>query len=203
MVRKLNIYFHAVDMIGRLNSCVGMAQALQARGHHITFLTVPAFKDHYKQFGFDEIILPAAPEILGETDSVRAMSKGLMEIGMISNFTALEKALLYREKFKHSKPFQKKMSDCIAYHETMKKAFVEGKPDVIVTDHVMIHPAIVHSGIPWVRLESANVLILFDDDNLPPFLSGKFNFDLLELQLIPITQFRPFGQRSGQVEGIS
>lgn len=193
MARKLKIYFHAVDVVGRINSCVGMAQALAGRGHHITFLTVPAFKDHYRQFGFEEILLPVPKQSDQNVDVMKMMAKQLLENGILSNRTPLEKALAYKNGEKNSGPFEKKFADALCYNPFMVKVFAEDKPDVIVVDHYMVLPAIVHSAIPWVRLESANVLILFDDDNLPPFLSGKLVFQLKPVQISETKQSRFVG----------
>lgn len=175
MARKLEIYFHAVDVIGHINACVGMGQALADRGHHITFLTVPAFKDYYSKYGFEEIILPASPQPpdAGTEDPVKAMSKQILDSGIITNKTPLEKALMNKQTGTNNKAFRKKFNDAKAYHETMVKVLREDKPDVVVVDHYFLLPSIVHSGIPWVIVESACPLCIFDGENLPPYLSGK------------------------------
>ena len=55
--KPLTIYFYAMDGTGHLNACVGMAQALEKRGHKIVFLFNAAFKGQYSHFGFQETLL--------------------------------------------------------------------------------------------------------------------------------------------------
>ncbi|OTF82765.1 hypothetical protein BLA29_015043, partial [Euroglyphus maynei] len=50
----------AVDGVGHINACVGLAQPLKKRGHEIIFLTNEFFSGNYEKFGFKEIVLKSA-----------------------------------------------------------------------------------------------------------------------------------------------
>ncbi len=60
--------------------------------------------------------------------------------------------------------------------EQLAEIFAEVKPDVIVEDNVVGFPAMLASGIPWVRIVSCNPLEL-KDPALPPTFSGYPNDD--------------------------
>ena len=85
--RPLKVFIYAVDGAGHLNACVGMAQALQTRGHRIIFLLNSAFKGQYSNFGFDEILLevkqPQFQQILGSKNEQSEETNLLKDSGLI------------------------------------------------------------------------------------------------------------------------
>lgn len=153
-----------------VNSCIGLAQTLATRGHHITFITVEAFTGYFDKFGFDEIVLPTVKT----KDSVKCMSEELLASGLLLNKSPLEKALMWTASGPASKTLEEKYNQALEYHHHLDRIINVDKPDVIVLDHYFVLPCVLHSAIPWVAVTSASSLCVFDSPNLPPFLSGKF-----------------------------
>lgn len=177
MKRQLKIYFHTVDIIGHVNSMLGLAQALADRGHRITFITSPVFKDYYRKYGFEEIILEAVPcDLVIEPqllkDPIKYMANQYMQRGFLADKTALEKALL-RPKENETSMWEEMMRKEVMLHPQIETILKRDQPDLIVNNHFLVPPSVVYSGIPWVSLFSPNPRSLYSSEDLPPFRSGK------------------------------
>ena len=55
---QLRAVFNSVDGIGRINSCIGVAQVLQDSGYHVTFVMNEVWRGHFAKYGFSEILFP-------------------------------------------------------------------------------------------------------------------------------------------------
>ena len=174
MGRKLNVFFYSMDSVGHVNACLGLAQELAKRGHNITFFTTKAFEGHFKKWNFNEI--PLIKETKKENnkkeeeDPAKAFGSALLESGMLSNKSTLEKNSIFNEMMVHM--WDESLDEVYQFDIQIQKSIEELKPDVIILEHVLFAPSVVKSGIPWVMVESANPLSLYNSNDLSPYKSG-------------------------------
>lgn len=147
-----------------LNS-VGIAQAVEARGHKAVFLSDPGFVDIYKGYGFE-----AHPVNLSEPMPAEQMAKFWEDFinGHIPNFrnAPIDQIDNYVKEcweaiVDSAKWAQKDLPGVLAKIE----------PDVICVDNVVLFPAIKQFGKPWVRIISCSENEI-EDEGIPPHLSG-------------------------------
>ena len=165
-----------MEATGHINACLGLAQELYKRGHDITFLVSKAYDGFFNKYGFSEIILKkkelseeAKKENKGE-DPVKFMANRLLEWGVLSNKSAIEKSKIVGEV--GVKVFEESLENVSEFHDQMKQAIEDGKPDVILVEHFVVPPCIMMGDVPWVFVFSCNPVSLFESDELPPFKSG-------------------------------
>jgi len=151
---------------GPTNNCVGIGQVLQARGARVVFVVEESFAGTLEAQGFEEVLMrlkppPVEPEVPGQfwKDFVRETAPAFRK----PTIEQLEGFVL---------PVWQELVDGARYvDERLAEIFTEVKPDVIVEDNVVGFPAVLASGIPWVRIVSCNPLEL-KDPALPPTFSG-------------------------------
>ena len=151
---------------GPTNNCVGIGQVLQARGARVVFVVEESFAGTLEAQGFEEALMrlkpsPEEPEVPGQfwKDFVRETAPEFRK----PTIEQLEGFVL---------PVWQELVDGARYvDERLAEIFAEVKPDVIVEDNVVGFPAVLASGIPWVRIVSCNPLEL-KDPALPPTFSG-------------------------------
>jgi MGT family glycosyltransferase len=151
---------------GPTNNCVGIGQVLQARGARVVFVVEESFAGTLEAQGFEEALMrlkpsPVEPEVPGQfwKDFVRETAPEFRK----PTIDQLEGFVL---------PVWQELVDGARYvDERLAEIFAELKPDVIVEDNVVGFPAVLASGIPWVRIVSCNPLEL-KDPALPPTFSG-------------------------------
>lgn len=164
MTQKTIAFFPEAAFGPALNS-VGIAQAVEAKGHKAVFLSDPGFVEVYEGYGFE-----AHPVNLSEPMPPEEMAK------FWDNFIN-----------SHIPNFRKKPIDQIDnYVKECWEAIVDSAkwaekdlpgvleridPDVICVDNVVLFPAIKHHGKPWVRIISCSENEI-EDEAIPPHLSG-------------------------------
>ena len=147
-----------------LNS-VGIAQAVEARGHKAVFLSDPGFVDVYKGYGFE-----AHPVNLSEPMPPEQMAKFWDDFinGHIPNFRKSP----YDQVDNYVKDCWTMIVDTAKWAEKDLPGVLDRvRPDVICVDNVILFPAIKQSGKPWVRIISCSENEI-EDEGIPPHLSG-------------------------------
>lgn len=164
MPAKTFAFFPEAAFGPALNS-VGIAQAVEARGHRAVFLSDPGFVPVYEGYGFE-----AHPVALSEPMEPEVMAKFWTDFinGHIPNFrkTPTEQIDTY-------------VRDCWAAivdsakwaQKDLPSVLARVKPDVIAVDNVVLFPAIKQWGVPWVRVISCSENEI-EDEGIPPHLSG-------------------------------
>ncbi|XP_075588217.1 NDP-glycosyltransferase YjiC isoform X2 [Dermatophagoides farinae] len=164
--QHLKIFFMAVDGVGHINACIGLAQPLIKRGHEVIFLTNEFFSGTYEKFGFKEIVLKSAKvkQIMNKegnqkaeehpTKAMASVLKKFRDDGGDNEF-----ANLMYESVKEQNPQLITLID-------------EEKPDLIIMDQFILPPCIAYGKIPWAFLCSACPRFLYDSDDIPPMCSG-------------------------------
>ena len=181
--KPLKVFFHALDAVGHINACAGMGQAFAARGHKVTFLVNTAFRDRYEEcakFGFDIILLkradqPAPPP--EETDEEakatrnKERAKKILASGVLSAKTPLEKL---KNSVQDDSYVKSLYETAIEFHPQIADAIEREKPDLFISDHFLLMPAMLQAKIPWFHLHSSNPLGKLHSPKLPPSTSGMF-----------------------------
>jgi len=160
------VVFFPEGAYGPTNNCVGIGQVLRARGARVVFVVEESFAGTLEAQGFEEVLMrlkppPEAEEVPGQfwKDFVRDTAPEFRK----PTIEQLEGFVL---------PVWRELVDGARYvDERLAEIFAEVKPDVIVEDNVVGFPAVLASGIPWVRIVSCNPLEL-KDPALPPTFSG-------------------------------
>ncbi|MFA5955024.1 glycosyltransferase [Hyphomicrobium sp.] len=153
-----------------LNS-VGIAQAVEARGHKAVFLSDPGFVDVYRSYGFE-----AHPVNLSEPMPPEQMAKFWVDFinGHIPNFRKSP----YDQVDNYVKDCWTAIVDSAKWaQKDLPGVLGELKPDLIAVDNVILFPAIKQFGKPWVRIISCSENEI-EDPAIPPHLSGCAEHDL-------------------------
>lgn len=180
MKKSLKIFFQACDGIGHINACIGLAQALANRGHRITFLNNRNFIGTFLKYGFDEIILDDGDDENNVDDRVKShpiesvpVTQSFVESGFLSAKSSYDQLDLF-DRHKNENLFCKLIYDDFKkVHEHMANVLKTEQPDLIVIDNSLIPPCIAFGQIPFIYSWSANPLMMFRSDKLPPMMSGK------------------------------
>ncbi len=166
MSDRPTVVFFPEGAYGPTNNCVGIGQVLRARGARVVFVVEESFAGTLEAQGLEEVLMrlkppPEAEEVPGQfwKDFVRETAPEFRK----PTIEQLEGFVL---------PVWSELVDGARYvDERLAEIFAEVKPDVIVEDNVVGFPAVLASGIPWVRIVSCNPLEL-KDPALPPTFSG-------------------------------
>lgn len=164
MAQKTIAFFPEAAYGPALNS-VGIAQAVEARGHRAVFLSDPGFVDVYKGYGFE-----AHPVNLSEPMPPEQMAKFWEDFinGHIPNFRKSP----YDQIDNYVKDCWTAIVDSAKWaQKDLPRVLAAIKPDVICVDNVILFPAIKQYGKPWVRVISCSENEIEDED-IPPHLSG-------------------------------
>ena len=164
MPRKTFAFFPEAAFGPALNS-VGIAQAIEARGHKAVFLSDPGFVEVYQGYGFE-----AHPVNLSEPMPAEQMAKFWEDFinGHIPNFA---KAPIDQID-NYVKECWEAIVDSAKWAEKDLPGVLDRiRPDVVCVDNVVLFPAIKQFGKPWVRIISCSENEI-EDDAIPPHLSG-------------------------------
>ena len=164
MPQKTFAFFPEAAFGPALNS-VGIAQAVEARGHKAVFVSDPGFVEVYQDYGFE-----AHPVNLSEPMPPEQMAKFWEDFinGHIPNFA---KAPIDQID-NYVKECWEAIVDSAKWAEKDLPGVLERiRPDVVCIDNVILFPAIKQFGRPWVRIISCSENEI-EDDAIPPHLSG-------------------------------
>ncbi len=164
MTGKTFAFFPEAAFGPALNS-VGIAQAVEARGHRAVFLSDPGFVPVYEGYGFE-----AHPVALSEPMEPEAMARFWEDFinGHIPNFRKppIEQIDTY------VKDCWSAIVDSAKWaQKDLPAVLARIRPDVIAVDNVILFPAIKQFGVPWVRVISCSENEI-EDEAIPPHLSG-------------------------------
>jgi MGT family glycosyltransferase len=168
------VIFFPEGAFGPTNNLVGMAHILKQRGVRCVFVVEESFAGTLAAKGFEEQLmrLKPKPEVEEEPgqfwkDFIRDTAPQFRK----SPYDQIETLI---------KPIWEELVDGARYaNNRLTEIFQTVRPDVIVEDNVVAFPAVVGSGIPWVRSVSCNPLEM-KDPALPPTFSGLPSADTSE-----------------------
>ncbi|MEP9373392.1 glycosyltransferase [Mesorhizobium sp. KR1-2] len=166
-MRKANptIVLFPEASFGAALNCVGIAQALRARGARPVFICHAGFSGVFADYGFQEYQLPTKdPLSVSERQSYwQAFVRRHLPHFRLSPADQLETYV--------APTWQAIVDTAASAEEPLRQLLAQLKPDAVVLDNVVMFPAIAASGCPWVRVVSCAETEL-PDARVPPYLSG-------------------------------
>ncbi|TGT82743.1 MULTISPECIES: glycosyltransferase [unclassified Mesorhizobium] len=150
---------------GAALNCVGIAQALRAKGARPVFICHAGFSGVFADYGFQEYQLPTEEPL---SDSERqsywqAFVRRHLPHFRLSPIDQLETYV--------APTWQAIVDTAVNAEAPLRQLLARLKPDAVVLDNVIMFPAIAAAGCPWVRVVSCAETEL-PDNAVPPYLSG-------------------------------
>jgi MGT family glycosyltransferase len=166
MPTPLTIMFFPESAYGPTNQCIGLAAILRDRGHTIVFAAESSWAGKLEPFGFvEELVDLAAPvEGAGEEDAGKFWTDFIAETSPEFRKPTVEQLTSFIQ------PTYQALIDGARYCEPrLREIIANHHPDVIVEDNVVLFPALVTSGAPFVRIVSCSPLEVRGPGVPPPF----------------------------------
>ena len=162
----LTIMFWPESAYGPTNQCIGLAAILRERGHRIVFAAESSWAGKLAPLGFVEELVDLAEPAAGAADE----DPGKFWTDFIAE-TAPEFCKPTVEQLESFiLPTYQALIDGAKYCEPRLRAIIaEHRPDVIVEDNVVLFPALVTAGAPFVRIVSCSPLEVSGPGVPPPF----------------------------------
>lgn len=162
----LTIMFWPESAYGPTNQCIGLAAILRDRGHTIVFAAESSWAGKLAPLGFiEELVDLSAPDPeAGDQDAGKFWTDFIAETAPEFRKPTIEQL----ESF--VQPTYQALIDGAKYCEPrLREIIAAHRPDVIVEDNVVLFPALVTSGAPFVRIVSCSPLEIPGQDVPPPF----------------------------------
>lgn len=163
--QPLTILFMPESAYGPTNQCIGIGSALVKRGHRVVFAAEASWKGKLIPFGFEEDLVDLAPPAVDENQDPGAFWKDFI----LQTSPEFRKPTIEQiESF--VKPTWQALIDGAVYCEPqLREIIARVKPDVIVEDNVVTFPALLTSGVPFIRIVSCNPLEMKGPQVAPTF----------------------------------
>jgi MGT family glycosyltransferase len=162
----LTIMFWPESAYGPTNQCIGLAAILRDRGHTIVFAAESSWAGKLEPFGFvEELVDLAEPaDDAGEADAGKFWSDFIAETAPEFRKPTIDQLATFIQ------PTYQALIDGAKYCEPrLREIIATHRPDVIVEDNVVLFPALVTSGAPFVRIVSCSPLEVPGPGVPPPF----------------------------------
>jgi MGT family glycosyltransferase len=163
--RSKTIAFFPEASFGAALNCVAIAQALARYGANPVFICHPGFRGVFADYGFKEYHLPAPPQ--GDGRSVADYWQAFIN----RHLPHFDLSPLAQLPTYVGPTWEAIVDTAIAAEEGLSETLSLIRPDVIVLDNVIMFPAVMQAGCPWVRVISCAETEL-PDPWVPPYLSG-------------------------------
>ena len=168
MTEKLTVLFMPESAYGPTNQCVGIGKVLLDRGHEVVFAAERSWEGKLAPLGFVEALVDlAAPDPDAGADAA-----GQYWIDVVRETAPEFRKPTVEQLTTFIQPTYEALIEGAKYAEPqLKEIIAEHQPDVIVEDNVVTFPALMTSGVPYVRIVSCNPLEMRGDD-IAPLFSG-------------------------------
>ncbi len=177
----LTIMFWPESAYGPTNQCIGLAAILRDRGHTIVFAAESSWAGKLAPFGFIEELVDLAEPAEGasEEDAGAFWTEFIAETAPEFHKPTIEQLGSFIQ------PTYQALIDGAKYCEPrLREIIARHRPDVIVEDNVVLFPALLTSGAPFVRIVSCSPLEVTGPDVPPPF-SGLPSADRSQWDALP------------------
>ena len=162
----LTIMFWPESAYGPTNQCIGLAAILHERGHRIVFAAESSWAGKLAPFGFAEELVDLAEPAEGAADE----DAGTFWTDFIAETAPEFRKPAVEQLESFILPTYQALIDGAKYCEPRLRAIIaEHRPDVIVEDNVVLFPALVTAGAPFVRIVSCSPLEVSGAGVPPPF----------------------------------
>ena len=166
MAEALTIMFWPESAYGPTNQCIGLAAILRERGHRIVFAAESSWAGKLAPFGFVEELVDLAEPAEGAADE----DAGKFWTDFIAETAPEFRKPTVEQLESFILPTYQALIDGAKYCEPRLRAIIaEHRPDVIVEDNVVLFPALVTDGAPFVRIVSCSPLEVSGPGVPPPF----------------------------------
>jgi MGT family glycosyltransferase len=163
-VSAKTVVFFPEGAFGPTNTCVGIGEQLQARGHRVVFIVEESFAGTLEARGFEERLMRLGPPPEVEEAPGQFWKDFIRDTAPVFRKPTIEQLAEFIQ------PTWQALLDGSRYVQPrLAEIFAELRPDVIVEDNVPGFPAVVTADAPWVRIVSCNPLELKDPDVAPVF----------------------------------
>ncbi len=167
MPTPLTIMFWPESAYGPTNQCIGLAAILRDRGHTIVFAAESSWAGKLAPLGLVEELVDLAepePSSAGDEDAGKFWTDFIAETAPEFRKPTIEQL----ESF--IQPTYQALIDGAKYCEPrLREIIAKHRPDVLVEDNVVLFPALVTSGAPFVRIVSCSPLEVPGPGVPPPF----------------------------------
>ena len=158
------------DAIGQALNCVAIGQQLVKHQIEPILLADKSFEGMFKKYGMKEYLVDIY-ELPSNADASKIWTEYVRKRQKLFKLKTIDQIESYIA------PYWKEIVDsAIKSYPIIKKALSELKADFIVIDDVILYPAVLEYGKPWIRMISCNELEI-PDLSIPPALSGYSSFD--------------------------
>ncbi|CAN5883254.1 glycosyltransferase [soil metagenome] len=162
----LTIMFWPESAYGPTNQCIGLAAILRDRGHTIVFAAESSWAGKLAPFGFVEELVDLAEPADGAADE----DAGKFWTDFIAETSPEFRKPTVDQLQTFIEPTFQALIDGARYCEPrLREIIATHRPDVIVEDNVVLFPALVTAGAPFVRIVSCSPLEVPGPDVPPPF----------------------------------
>lgn len=151
---------------GPTNQCIGLAAILRDRGHRIVFAAESSWAGKLGPLGFvEELVDLAEPAAdAAEEDAGKFWTDFIAETAPEFRKPTIQQLASFVQ------PTYQALIDGAKYCEPrLREIVATHRPDVIVEDNVVLFPALVTSGAPFVRIVSCSPLEVPGPGVPPPF----------------------------------
>ncbi|MEZ0356060.1 glycosyltransferase [Mycobacterium sp. SA01] len=164
----LTIMFWPESAYGPTNQCIGLAAILRGRGHRIVFAAESSWAGKLAPLGFVEELVDLAEPVDGAADE----DPGKFWTDFIAETAPEFRKPTVSQLETFIQPTYQALIDGAKYCEPrLREIVARHQPDVIVEDNVVLFPALVSAGAPFVRIVSCSPLEV-PGPNVPPPFSG-------------------------------
>ncbi|WP_444452932.1 glycosyltransferase [Rhodobacter capsulatus] len=146
---------------GAALNCVGIARELQARGAEPVFLCHPGFTGVFAEYGFREYHLQTGP----------GTGQGRWQDFVNTHLPHFDLSPEEQLETYVAPTWEAIVDTVIAVEDSLEALLAQIRPDAILLDNVIMFPAILRAGRPWVRIVSCAETEI-PDPSVPPYLSG-------------------------------
>lgn len=150
---------------GAALNCVGIAQELRKQGARPVFICHPGFAGIFAEYGFMEYHLTAV-------DADRAASNERQWEEFLNRHLPNFNQSPQDQLESYVAPTWEAIVDtAISVEDSLSETLAQIRPDAVLLDNVIMFPAILRAGCPWVRVVSCAETEI-PDPQVPPYLSG-------------------------------
>lgn len=150
---------------GAALNCVGIAHELRAMGAEPVFLCHPGFIGVFAEYGFREYHLQPGPSARHDRSADYWQSFVSTHLSHF-DLSPLEQLGAYV-----APTWEAILDTVITVEDSLQELLAQIQPDIILLDNVIMFPAVLRSGRPWVRVVSCAETEI-PDPWVPPYLSG-------------------------------
>lgn len=162
----LTVMFWPESAYGPTNQCIGLAAILRDRGHTIVFAAESSWAGKLAPYGFIEELVDLAEPADGASDE----DAGAFWTDFIAETAPEFRKPTIEQLESFIQPTYQALIDGAKYCEPrLREIIAKHRPDVIVEDNVVLFPALVTAGAPFVRIVSCSPLEVTGPDVPPPF----------------------------------